>query len=701
MKKHQSLALTALLALCLCVLAVSSGFAEQAGASYTVTFFDNFPGGGETMVKVAAGGKAAALPAPERLGYAFAGWFDAYDGGAAFDFDKPVTADASVFAHWDKTANIVTLKYNDEGENKTVLVADGEKLEQPEDPVSEVYSFLGWFLDGAYTKPYDFDAPVTAPLTIYAGFSKSSARITFNLNYTGAPDPVTAYASMGSPIALPDGIDTQRAQYRFEGWYLKSFPADGDAPVDLNAGIEEDTTVYAKWVRTHFAVEFDPNLRGMDSVTVEVPVENPVAQIPDMIREGYTTDETWYEDAALTKPVDLTAIADDMTVYAKWNVNTYTISFDGNDGTGAAPETQAVEFGSKVARPENPARDGYTFLGWFTDAQDGEQFNFENNLASADLTLFAHWMQAEGVGGPITVTFDYNAPKLGWKGNHAEIEINSGEALGADRMPDNPKKRGGQIFMGWYTDPECTTAFDPAQVLLENTTVYARILGANTFEAEYVNLKNKFGVGSSVELNEGAMMFDFTKIGSGTGEGVDMVSNDFYVAGMYYKGAFIEFEITSKIPVDNCVLEMRVSTEFKELQYNPLTPETYRVDVYPLGGEVSDATNFEYELPLTLPEPNTERPNDPDGEKTPFQNVIISYKLHLDEGTNVIRFTTNNSYNYGAGTFQANAPMIDCITVYAPTDAQLRMKEYREFYDQKEKPWEYQDEGYGDYYGEW
>ena len=122
MKKHQSLALTALLALCLCVLAVSSGFAEQAGASYTVTFFDNFPGGGETMVKVAAGGKAAALPAPERLGYAFAGWFDAYDGGAAFDFDKPVTADASVFAHWDKTANIVTLKYNDEGENKTVLV---------------------------------------------------------------------------------------------------------------------------------------------------------------------------------------------------------------------------------------------------------------------------------------------------------------------------------------------------------------------------------------------------------------------------------------------------------------------------------------------------------------------------------------------------------------------------------------------------
>ena len=88
---------------------------------------------------------------------------------------------------------------------------------------------------------------------------------------------------------------------------------------------------------------------------------------------------------------------------------------------------------------------------------------------------------------------------------------------------------------------------------------------------------------------------------------------------------------------------------------------------------------------------------------TPTQNVIISYKLHLDEGTNVLRFTTNNNYNYGAGTFTANAPMIDCITIYAPTDAQLRMKEYREFYDQKEKPWEFEEEGYGydDGYGEW
>ena len=122
MKKFYSLVITALLILC--VLTAASALAEQAVGTdaYTVTFFDNFPGGSEILVRVAAGAKVKAPAAPQRLGYAFAGWFDAYEGGAAFDFEKPVTADAAVFAHWDKTANTVTFKYNDEGENQTVLV---------------------------------------------------------------------------------------------------------------------------------------------------------------------------------------------------------------------------------------------------------------------------------------------------------------------------------------------------------------------------------------------------------------------------------------------------------------------------------------------------------------------------------------------------------------------------------------------------
>ena len=158
---------------------------------------------------------------------------------------------------------------------------------------------------------------------------------------------------------------------------------------------------------------------------------------------------------------------------------------------------------------------------------------------------------------------------------------------------------------------------------------------------------------------------------------------------MYYKGAYIEFEIHASAPLENGVLQMRVSSEFKELHYNPMTPETYRIDINPIGGvdgTVNDSTNFLYELPLELPLPNTIAENDPDGDKTPFKDVIVSYKFHLNEGDNVIRFTTNNSYNYGAGTFQANAPMIDCITIFADSTIKLTMNEYYDFIDKKELP---------------
>ncbi|MBR6966147.1 MAG: InlB B-repeat-containing protein [Clostridia bacterium] len=688
-----------MLALCLCLLAVSAASAEQAPGSgaLTVTFFDNYPGGSETMSTVAAGSAAVEAAAPERPGYAFAGWFDAWDGGAPYDFAKPVTEDLSLFAHWEKTANTVTFKYNDEGENRTVLVPDGEKVPQPEDPVSEVYSFLGWFRDGAYTRPFDFDTPVTGPVTVYAGWSKSSAQLTFNLNYTGAPEPVTVHVSMNAPVELPEGVETVRPLYRFDGWYLKSFPAEGDLPVDLGAGIEADTVVYAKWTRTHYAVEFNPNQRGMDSVIVEVPVENPAAEVPMITREGYTADETWYEDAALTRAADLSAIADDITVFAKWNAVSYTVVFDPNDGS--EPVSQSVEFGAKVTRPENPVKEGSTFLGWFTQAEGGDQFNFEDSAASSDLTLFAHWMAADDMGGTITVTFHYNAPSLGKKmgGDYAAVEIGKGEAIG-DRMPEDPARKTNWIFRGWYTDPECTVSFDPSAVLLEDTDVYARILSANVFEAEYVNLAGKHGVGSSVELNEDAMIFDFSKIGTGSGEGAEEVSNYFYVAGLYQNGLYIEFEIYSPRAIENCALEMRVSSEFKELHYNPLTPETYRIDINPVGGvngEVNDSTNFEYELPLTLPLPNTLKESDPDGEKTPFEKVMVSYKFHLDEGWNVVRFTTNNNWNYGSGTFTANAPMIDCITIYAPADIRLDMQKYEAFYEKAlaQRSWMFEEAG--------
>ena len=73
---------------------------------------------------------------------------------------------------------------------------------------------------------------------------------------------------------------------------------------------------------------------------------------------------------------------------------TYDVSFDPAEGTFADPAegaTQQVKQWLTATEPEAPARDGYTFLGWFTG--DGELFDFDGTAVGEDVALTAHWQQ--------------------------------------------------------------------------------------------------------------------------------------------------------------------------------------------------------------------------------------------------------------------------------------------------------------------
>ncbi|GBG11113.1 hypothetical protein PAT3040_05898, partial [Paenibacillus agaridevorans] len=53
-----------------------------------------------------------------------------------------------------------------------------------------------------------------------------------------------------------------------------------------------------------------------------------------------------------------------MTLYAKWTINVYTVSFESNGGS--AVEATTVEHGDTMEAPEVPTRTGYAFGGWYT-----------------------------------------------------------------------------------------------------------------------------------------------------------------------------------------------------------------------------------------------------------------------------------------------------------------------------------------------
>lgn len=73
---------------------------------------------------------------------------------------------------------------------------------------------------------------------------------------------------------------------------------------------------------------------------------------------------------------------------------TVTATFDHNDGSGST-DTETETYDSTWVLPAEPTRNGYTFLGWFDDPDNGNQILDTDTVAiDADITLYAHWERA-------------------------------------------------------------------------------------------------------------------------------------------------------------------------------------------------------------------------------------------------------------------------------------------------------------------
>ena len=71
-------------------------------------------------------------------------------------------------------------------------------------------------------------------------------------------------------------------------------------------------------------------------------------------------------------------ITGNITLYAKWDVAEYTVTFESNGGT-EVPAT-GVNHGDTVTRPTPPTREGYTFTGWFTDEELENEYDFSTEV---------------------------------------------------------------------------------------------------------------------------------------------------------------------------------------------------------------------------------------------------------------------------------------------------------------------------------
>ena len=150
-------------------ITLTAKWVEGAPATYTVTFDAN--GGSDVLAQeIVSGGKAVKPAAPEKDGYVFAGW---YIGETPYDFDNAVTENITLTAKWSEAVQVYVVTFDSDGGSKVSaqeVERDG-KAARPKDPVKDGYAFAGWYLGETQ---YNFDARVTADITLKAKWSKNS-----------------------------------------------------------------------------------------------------------------------------------------------------------------------------------------------------------------------------------------------------------------------------------------------------------------------------------------------------------------------------------------------------------------------------------------------------------------------------------------------------------------------------------------------
>jgi uncharacterized repeat protein (TIGR02543 family) len=130
----------------------------------------------------------------------------------------------------------------------------GTAVTRPEDPTRSGFSFDGWHSDTTLTSVYDFSAPVTANITLYAkwvinSISQFTVTVTFNVNgaITGSP-PASQTVITGSTITLPVGSELSRNGRTFEGWNTNAAGTGTNYNAGDSFSVTGNITLYARWI---------------------------------------------------------------------------------------------------------------------------------------------------------------------------------------------------------------------------------------------------------------------------------------------------------------------------------------------------------------------------------------------------------------------------------------------------------------------
>ena len=356
-------------------------------------------------------------------------------------------------------------------------------------------------------------------------------KITFDSD--GGASVAAIVAEGGVEIAIP--TSPTKEGYKFIGWYL------GDAEYVFSVMPEVNITLKAKWEKLpdpikEYTLTLDVNGGNSLSNNSIIAEAGATITLPTPTKEGYNF-LGWYKGE--TKFEENIMPDENITLVAKWEeiiipVVKYTITFDVNGGNSLTNSTFTAEAGAVIEFP-NPVKDGYEFLGWYTENEKFEK----TTMPEENITLVAKWSKVI-VYSDIVYNLDG-----GVNPNDAPSQYEEGKEL---TLPTPTKE--GHSFLGWSLQENSTTYI---------TKIYSTQKGIVTLYANWEeNSQPEVGDPFEIdyELNGGAWKWTAGTV-TDAAKGIDAVSNlpevfmaDFYTY-LFENNLLNSSKVSTKIQVNN------------------------------------------------------------------------------------------------------------------------------------------------------
>lgn len=360
----------------------------------------------------------------------------------------------------DVNSTSVTLSTTD-GEYRIRRIVVNYKVEEPTGSVDGLTGKNGSFRVWGWA--YDPDAENSYAVTIHVYLFDNAtetdlAKAKKGINAGTASNQRDDLASMGHGVMHGFDFNVGITDLNPGTYYVRVFALDKQGISNPNLGYSDASgKVKAVTVSAPYTVSYNANggsgapgsQKKAQDVTLKLSTTTP-------IRTGYAFNG-WNTNNSGTGTnyaagANYTANAN-VTLYAKWIANKYTVNFNKQNGTGGSASVQAT-YGSAMPTATMPTRTGYTFQGYFTEANGAGTKYYNANGSSAKnwdktaaTTLYAQWEL-------VNYTISYDLKEGTVTGNPASYNVTT------NTITLNKPTRTGYVFLGWTgsngTTPQMT-----------------------------------------------------------------------------------------------------------------------------------------------------------------------------------------------------------------------------------------------------